>query len=726
MKKSYSQKRNLSTRRNTNANITNKRNISSLKSNTNKEQYKNPQKYLKNSIILLFTVSIIATLPSGMFTQLRPELQTAEAFDPSIIADNIDTVGVKNESNNSNDIFDGDGDRNFADDNDIKQNKINGSDITPSIGTKILDSNTMQSMESNEENESNQIYSENKSENLVKNDIQSQAPPQLESSTTTEIESSSDSNSDSMQQSISSSSVSTSSSGKVYGDFNGDGFDDLAIGVSSESVGSVDKAGGVEVIYGSSGGLSATSPRADQFWTQDSANIEDIAEFGDGFGDSLATGDFNGDGRDDLAIGVEEESVGSSDLAGGVEVIYGSSGGLSATSIPDQFWTQDSPDLNDHVDPFDLFGASLTSGDFNNDGRDDLAIGVEQESAGSINGAGGVEVIYGSSVGLSATSPRADQFWIQGSSNVEDSPEEFDFFGSAVTSGDFNNDGRDDLAIGVHGEGIGSLEDAGGVEVIYGSSGGLSTSSPLGDQFWTQDSTDINDHADPFDNFGYSVTSGDFNGDGRDDLAIGAIGESVGAIPNAGGVEVIYGSSSGLSATSPKADQFWTQDSTDINDRAEDSDDFGQSLIAGDFNGDGRDDLAIGTPSEDTTGPISNAGGVEVIYGSSGGLSAISPRADQFWLQGNSKVENSPEESDQFGYSLASGDFNNDGRDDLGIGVPGEGTGAILNVGGVEVIYGSSGGLSTSSPLADQFWTQDSPDVNDHTDEGDFFGISLG
>ena len=91
----------------------------------------------------------------------------------------------------------------------------------------------------------------------------------------------------------------------------------------------------------------------------------------------------------------------------------------------------------------------------------------------------------------------------------------------------------------------------------------------------------------------------DFNGDGKDDLAIGVTGEDVGSIINGGAVEVLYGSSSGLSATSPIADQFWTQDSPNIYDASEDGDLFGRFLSAIDFNGDGKDDVAIGIPNED-------------------------------------------------------------------------------------------------------------------------------
>jgi len=98
----------------------------------------------------------------------------------------------------------------------------------------------------------------------------------------------------------------------------------LAIGVPGEDLGSVFKAdvGAVEVIYGSSNGLSATSPHADQIWTEDSPNIDNQAETGDQFGQALATGDFNADGKDDLSVGVPLEDLGSIGNTGGVEVIY--------------------------------------------------------------------------------------------------------------------------------------------------------------------------------------------------------------------------------------------------------------------------------------------------------------------------------------------------------------------------------------------------------------------
>jgi hypothetical protein len=73
-------------------------------------------------------------------------------------------------------------------------------------------------------------------------------------------------------------------------------------------------------------------------------SVEDVAEASDGFGGSLAAGDFNGDGRDDLAVSVPFEALndvfGVIPGAGAVNAIYGASTGLSATAVSDQFWTQ--------------------------------------------------------------------------------------------------------------------------------------------------------------------------------------------------------------------------------------------------------------------------------------------------------------------------------------------------------------------------------------------------
>ena len=454
------------------------------------------------------------------------------------------------------------------------------------------------------------------------------------------------------------------------------------------------------------------------------------------------TGDFNGDGFDDKAIGASGEEFGSSNTTGAVHVIYGSSGGLSATAvIADQMWTQDSAGIEGIAEDWDYFGVTISSGDYNGDGFDDLSIGVYGEDIDlavasienfdvSINSAviakdtGVVQVIYGSPAGLSATAVLPDQVWIQGFADIADFSENYDGFGTRLSSGDYNGDGHDDLAIGAQYEETGSLDNTGGVHIIYGSSGGLSATAVIADQRWTQDSTDIEDAVEASDEFGSSLSSGDYNGDGSDDLAIGAAQETIGTSFGTGAVNVIYGSSGGLSATAVIADQMWTQNSTDIDGVAETKEYFSNSLSSGDYNGDGRDDLAVGTPAEDV-GTVIDAGAVNVIYGSSGGLSATAVIADQLLTQDSPGIDGVAEADDRIGVPLSSADYNGDGRDDLAIAATLEDVGTVIDAGAVNVIYGSSGGLSATAVIADQLWTQDSPDIEDVAEFLDYFGASL-
>src|SRR5213078_79342 len=126
-------------------------------------------------------------------------------------------------------------------------------------------------------------------------------------------------------------------------------------------------------------------------------------------------------------------------------------------------------------------------------------------------------------------------------------------------------------------EDIQNVMHTGAVNVIYGSSTGL---TDVGNQFWTQDSPDVLDQAEPQDRFGRHLGVGDLNADGFVDLAIGVVGEDVGTIQDAGGANVLYGSFAGLTAT---GNQFWTQDSDGIEGEAQPEDRLGRSLCGFDF-----------------------------------------------------------------------------------------------------------------------------------------------
>ena len=424
--------------------------------------------------------------------------------------------------------------------------------------------------------------------------------------------------------------------GSPVADFNGDGYADLAVGVPDEDIGDVADAGAVSILYGSVDGLSGTG---DQLWHQDSPGVEGGIEAYDSYGWTLATGDFDADGYTDLAVGVPDEAIGDTVDAGAVNILYGSPRGLSAAG--NQIWHQDSPEVGGGAEADDSYGWSLTSGDFDGDGYTDLAVGVPNEDIGDIADAGAVSILYGSAKGL--TSVR-NELWDQDSPDIEGGVEEFDSYGWALAAGDFDGDGSSDLAVGIPDEDIGNVANAGAVNILYGSEGGLSAA---GNQVLHQDSPDIEDGVEGFDSYGWALTVGDFDGDGNSDLGVGIPYEDIGGVPDAGAVNILYGSADALT---PARDQFWHQDSPDIEGGAEEQDYFGSALAAGDFDGGGCSDLAIGVPYEDI-GDIANAGAVNILYGSADSLSA---RGQQRWDQDSSDIEDGAEAYDSYGFALTS------------------------------------------------------------------------
>ncbi len=398
-------------------------------------------------------------------------------------------------------------------------------------------------------------------------------------------------------------------------DFNGDGYCDLAIGVPGESLDGAAEAGTVHVLYGAPGGLN--SGVTDQVWHQGVEGVKSEPEIGDRFGTALASGDFNGDGYGDLAIGVPGESLAGQEDAGMVSVLYGGQAGLQSDAPQDQTWHQNTNGIKGDPEVGDEFGTAVISGDFNHDGYTDLAVGAPGESVAGQERAGAVHVLYGSFTGLQDGEPQ-DQRWNQNTHGVKGGPAEAgDRFGLSLAAGDFDNDGSDDLAIGVPGKTVSGQTSAGMVNVLYGSSSGLSAS---GDDAWNQDTEGVNGTAEVDDAFGKALIAGDFDGDGKADLAVGAPGESVAGAAEAGAVHVLYGASGGLQAA---GNQNWTQKSSAIATAPDSGELFGRALAAGDVDGDGISDLLVGVPREIIDG--ADAGMVHLFYGSVAGVQVSSP-----------------------------------------------------------------------------------------------------
>jgi FG-GAP repeat len=465
----------------------------------------------------------------------------------------------------------------------------------------------------------------------------------------------------------------------VLADFNGDGAADLAVGVPGESVGAVEGAGSVNILYGSTGaGLSGTGS---QLFTQ--AASGGAVEAGDSFGAALASGDFDGDGITDLAVGAPFEDVGSVLDAGAVSVLFGTATGLSAGGV--QFTQSPSaPEVGDQ------FGAALAAGDLDDDPADDLVIGAPFESVGGILNAGIIHVAYGPG----PVAP-AQQFG-QPVSAVEDD----DTFGFSLATGDVNGDGFDDVVAGAPFEDVGGTVNAGAVSVLDGSAAGVVVA---GAQTLVQPVSAVEFD----DTFGFSVAAGDFDGGGVDDVAAGAAFEDVGRTFDAGAVSAIDGSATGLVLAGA---QTFTQPISAV----EVGDAFGFTLAAGDFDDDSVADLAVGAPLE-SVGTRAAAGAVSALFGSAGGFSAADA---QTFTQAPAGVE----ADDTFGWSLAAGNFDADGDSDLAAGAPFDDVGSVIDAGAVSEVPGSAGGLV---PSAGTLFTQNTAGVPSVAELADAFGGAL-
>ncbi len=463
----------------------------------------------------------------------------------------------------------------------------------------------------------------------------------------------------------------------------------LAVGVPYEVLIGGAQAGAAHYIHRGGNGLSTTGAQ----WL-DQNLLGGGAAVGELFGATLIGGDFDGDGCGDLAIGVPGENA----TSGAVHVVYGGSGGLNPGRR--QWFTQATLGLS--IESTDAFGSSLSAGDFDGDGYDDLAVGSPGEDVGTVVAAGGFSVIYGGPAGLSVTGCQ----WFD-QNTVGLFPEPDDSFGRHSGTGDFDGDGYDDLAVSAPWESVGTFEYAGGFAVVYGGPGGLTTS---GFQWFDQGVLGLTVEAwDEFADGGFAV--GDFDGDGFDDLAVGAPQEGVSGVPHAGGTSIVYGGSGGLSV----AGRQWFDQNT-LGLGMQERDYFGFALASADMDGDGYDDLAIGVPGENFGG-VDDAGQVDVLFG---GPSGLSTAGGVYFDQ--SILGLTPEQGDSFGRSLAAGDFDGDRYADLAIGVPIEGVTGAPEAGGVHVLYGDATGHFLRLR---QWFDQNLPNLGDTPEPGDRFGWSL-
>jgi len=308
------------------------------------------------------------------------------------------------------------------------------------------------------------------------------------------------------------------------GDVNGDGIDDLIIGaVYGDPNGQTD-AGQTYVVFGSTGGFSA-SLELSALNGSDGFTINGISG-GDRSGVWVSSaGDLNGDGLADVAIGAIRGDPNGQTDAGEIYVVFGSSTGFSSSLDLSALNGSNGFVLNG-IDAGDSAGRSISSaGDINGDGIDDLLIGAYLASPNG--GASGENyVVFGSTAGFSSSLDLsslngANGFLIEGPSAGDRSGQ------SVSAAGDINNDGIDDLLVTAYLGDPNDASNAGEAYVIYGSSAGFDASFELSSLNGANGF--VLNGADAGDNLGFSAASaGDVNGDGIDDILVGAYGADPG------------------------------------------------------------------------------------------------------------------------------------------------------------------------------------------------------
>ncbi|CAC9996966.1 hypothetical protein formerly called flagellar hook-length control protein FliK, partial [uncultured Gammaproteobacteria bacterium] len=453
------------------------------------------------------------------------------------------------------------------------------------------------------------------------------------------------------------------------GDVNGDGLDDLIVGAYGNDQSNKSLAGRSYVVFGKQDNTNTIELSAITAGTSAGGFVINGESASDYSGWSVSSaGDVNGDGLDDLIVNAWGADPINKSNAGKSYVVFGKQNNtdainLSAIATGTGGFVINGESVNDHS------GWSISSaGDVNGDGLDDLIVGAKSADPSSKLSAGKSYVVFGKqnntdAINLSAVAAgtSTDGFVINGESGGDES-------GYSVSSaGDVNGDGLDDLIVGAYSADPSGKPNAGKSYVIFGKQDNTAINLSAIAAGTSTGGFVINGES-AYDRSGISVSSaGDVNGDGLDDLIVGAYSADPSNKSNAGKSYVIFGKQNNTDAINLSAIAAGTGGFVINGESASDRSGYSVSN-AGDVNGDGLDDLIVGAYSVDPSGK-SNAGKSYVVFGKQNNTDAINLSAIAAGTSTRGFVINGESTYDYSGFSVSSaGDVNGDGLDDLIVG----------------------------------------------------------
>ncbi|MFF8381423.1 S8 family serine peptidase [Streptomyces sp. NPDC015661] len=391
--------------------------------------------------------------------------------------------------------------------------------------------------------------------------------------------------------------------------------------------------------------------------------------------------DFNGDGAEDIAISDPQATVGTDAKAGLIRLVYGGGKGTAEIS-QDLDWVPGGAEADDY------FGETLATIDWNKDGFTDLVAGTPSETVGTAADAGFVDILYGAAGGLGTGTLKATHFE-QGAGTgaiAGSTSEAGDRMGHRIAAA-VNDAGRPYLIIGLPGEAIGSVAQAGSAFYVYGT-----TSVAI-----SQATAGVAGEPETGDLFAWSVSAD------QNYIAIGAPNEAIGSMAKSGSV-VIFDANRFDSTGHPLPLAWLDQDNAAISGGAEAGDQFGYAVAMAPFRASGaaaatESILAIGSPGESVTVGTedrANAGRVVQIR--------IKPDGTWSYLRelkqgtADDDVSGTSETGDRMGEYLtavntAPGSVSTVASMRLAVGTPGEDIGTVADAGAIHTfsLAGSAG-----------------------------------